>query len=84
MLGGGFASLLGSYFMFSRDMSKEVSFIKGQLVMVIQHLSHLPKIAESHAVLDKDHARTRAELNAAFEKIRSMEKRQANGGLPHD
>ncbi len=71
-LGGGIIALAGSYFSFSRDILKEISFIKGQNALLLHRFQLLDKMHERVTSLDKDHDRVRYDLNNAWSVIRSL------------
>lgn len=54
---------------------KDIAYIKGQLSQLMTIHDHHQKLRDKHAGLEKEHGKTRTDLNRAFERIKSMEGR---------
>lgn len=71
-LGGGLIALAGSYFSFSRDILKELHFLKGQNSLLLHRFQLLDKMHERVTSLDKDQDRVRYDLNNCWTAIRNL------------
>jgi hypothetical protein len=74
VVGGAFISLLVNHFV----LGKDVSFIKGQLSLVMGQLGKTDKLFETLGKMEKDLVDKKHSLDSAHEKIRGLqEKRKA-------
>lgn len=76
MGGGAFISMVAAYAVISRDLA----FQRGQLSQIMQQLLLIQKLQETVVNLDKASVKTQYDLGQAHEKIRKLERREANGG----
>lgn len=53
-------------------LREELAFIKGQLSQVMQRLGVVDKLKEQHAMLVKEQAKTRKDVDAAHTGIREL------------
>lgn len=67
--GGAFVALVCAYY----AVGKDLSFLKGQLVMILQQLDMVRRLKEGVVALQKDTAKVQHDVNWAFEKIRTLE-----------
>lgn len=79
-LGAAVIALVGAYFAFSREVTRDVHLIKGQLIMILQHFQQIHKLSEKHAVLDKEHDKTKADLDAAWRELRRLKLQGGSNG----
>ena len=69
-LGGSLLSLATTYVL----LSKEISYIKGQLTYLLKFHEKLSKLYERQVILDKDITKIGMDLNQAHAKIRDLQK----------
>lgn len=69
--GGGFISLIVAYY----TVGKDVSFMKGQMLLIMARLSQIDKLFESIGKIEKDFLDKKHSLDSAHEKIRDLQKR---------
>lgn len=66
------ATLIGAYFSFSRDILRELHFIRGQNSFLLKRFEMLDKVQERIAAMDRDADRLKYDLNNAWTKIRDL------------
>lgn len=74
-LGGALLTLVGSYFLFSRDVSQKLAFLQGQMVMILNQLHVVGKLKDRLLVVEKDLAKSQVDLNVSYDKIRHLERK---------
>ncbi len=77
-LGGSLITIIGQYFAFSRDMGQSLSFIRGQNSLLLDRFKLLDKVVEKMVSIDKDVDKAKADINSAWQAIRTL-----NGGSNH-
>lgn len=78
-LGGALISLTMAYFAFSKDITKELAFIRGQLSALLKHLDRQNVTHDRVVVLDREHVKVRHDLDNAFKAIRELKEGVSNG-----
>lgn len=72
-LGGGLVSLTMAYFAFSRDITRDLSYIKGQLSMLLERFKAQDKIQEKVITLDNEQIKVKHDLQNAWNAIRKIQ-----------
>ena len=71
-VGGAFFALVAAYY----TVGKDVSFIKGQMLLIMERLKQLDKIFEAQGKLEKDMIDKKHSLDSAHDKIRDLQQRK--------
>lgn len=58
---------------------RKLSFIEGQLTMLMHHFGMIQVVKEKHAVLDKAVEKQKYDLNLLFERLKKLEDGRPNG-----
>ena len=70
--GGAFIALIVAYY----TVGKDVSFIKGQMLLIMERLKQLDKLFESQGVIEKSLIDKKHSIDSAHEKIRELQQRK--------
>ncbi len=71
--GGAFVALVCAFY----AVGKDLSFLKGQMTMILTQLDLVRRLKEAVIELRQDVAKAKHDLNSAFEKIRTLENKEA-------
>ena len=77
--GGAFITVLVAYFLMAKGISNELSYLKGQLVMLLQRLSELAKLTDVVIGHTQDLTKAKMDMDYAHDKIRDMQRRMEGG-----
>jgi len=72
--GGAFIALIVAYY----TVGKDVSFIKGQLTLVMERLKQIDKLFEAHGNMERTLNDKKHSLDSAHEKIRDLQRKVCN------
>lgn len=78
-LGSGLLTVVVAYFTFSRDILKELHFLKGQNAFLLKRFELLDKVHDRVLGLDRDSYKVRYDLDNAWKEIRNIKGGKGNG-----
>lgn len=70
--GGAFIALIVAYY----TVGKDLSFIKGQMMLIMERLKQLDKLFETQGVIEKSLIDKKHSIDSAHEKIRELQQRK--------
>jgi Tfp pilus assembly protein PilN len=72
LAGGAAAGYVLSVFFGVNKIRLDLAYLKGQLSQVMQRLGKVDKLEERHAILERDHDKTRRDVDAAHAGLREL------------